>query len=256
MKQINSISDLVDDILDTRSKSQNGRFKKLDDDVERVSDVVAGLMQRLSDHLSAYQFQYSKSKKQLHKTVNSFRCEITCQTDAENLSGVYVGVAFLVSIRNNKYKHWHENIFSDGKKGYLLVCDVATLVNGGQILKWNLVDPGSRQAEIEQIILLLEEHVLPFFNIFVGNNAYAEYLKNKNFKVVSKHQAILHAVWLGETLFARQLINEILESKRVGLKEFEERQVSYLEHGYPDVVDWGDHVGEWVKKTIQLGLSN
>ena len=249
-----NVNELVNKILDTRKKTEPHRFKTLNQDVEKVSDVLNDLMLKLSEHFASYNFKYSKSKKQIHKTTNGFRHEITCESDSNNLSGVQIGIGFQISVKNNKFKAWESEVFPYDGSENLVVSSIGDLVAKDRYFKWDLVDPSSRSDKIDEIINLVEKYVLPFFENFNSRDKYAEFLKQSDFRVVFKHYAVEHAVWLGEISLAHKLIEEILDDKELSSCALKQKILYFLKHGYPDIIDVSDEISYWARASIQMGL--
>jgi len=254
MKKIDDVSDIVSQAIKSYKITKEHRFKALSPDVERVGDVIDIFLSQLCDALSVHKFKYSKNKKQLYKTVNGFRFEITCSSDSSNLSGMYVGVSFMASVSNTIYKKWYSSIFPYRVDGCLVACDLGKLSNISNLCKWEISDSNTRPEIFCEILTLINGHVITFFENFSCEDVYREYIRGSNFRIVFRHYAVMHAVWLNDSPLACTLIDEILKGTGNTLEELKVQRQMFVEKGCPEFLDVGDEVGYWAKGSIQLKL--
>jgi hypothetical protein len=254
MKKIDDVSDLVSQAIESNQITKENRFKELGPDVERVGDVIDIFLSQLCDALSVHKFKYSKNKKQLYKTVNGFRFEITCRSDSSNLSGIYVGISFMISVSNTRYKKWYSAIFPFRADGCLVACDLGKLSNISNLCKWDISDSNTRPEIFYEILTLINGHVITFFENFSCEDVYRKYIRGSNFRIVFRHYAVIHAVWLNDSPLACTHIDEILQDTGNTLEELKAQRQMFVNEGCPKYLDAGDEVGYWAKTSIQLRL--
>jgi hypothetical protein len=254
LKNIDSVNELVADTLESRNKTQKDKFKKLDSDVEKVADVINYSLLQVIESLATHEFKYSKSKRQLYKTVNGFRFEINCNSDSSNLSGVHVGVEFLISVNNNRYKKWYSAVFPYNNNGCLVACDMGKLISNITVCKWELSESSTRRKALVEIIAVIQKYVVPFFDNFKSEDTYRKYLKRTNYRVIFKHYAVMHATWLNDNSLACDLINEIITNNGHTLIELKTAMKYFVQNGYPEYLDAEDVLSIWAKTSIQLRL--
>lgn len=254
MKKIDSPEELVEDILLTRRKTQGARFEPLPSGVEKVKDVLNESMSNIATEFVAEGFSYAKSKKQISRVIGGFRQEITLESDSANLSGIHIGVGFQVSVRSNAFKKWEKETFSRDSHGYIFVTQIGYMTSDYRLLKWQLVDPESRDIEIKSIISNIKNYVLPFFDYFANAETFHHFLRKRDFSVLCEGYVVAYAVWLNDKPLAETIVMSILANKSVELEKMHQYINEYKVDGYPEEIFAGDHAMCWARDSVILGL--
>ncbi len=254
MQKIKSINGLVDSIIENRRKTQSRRFTKLDDDVEKVKDVLDGAMAIIAEKFAPDGFKYAKSKRAIYRTVGGFRHEIQMDSGSSNLSGVHVGARLTVSVRHNAFKKWEASVYNRPSKGFISIRQIGDMTPERSYLQWELVDTETRKTEIESMIYYIKNNAITFFEHFNNIETFHDYLRTMNFQVLFDNYAVNFAAWLDDKPLAEKIVRSILEHNGASESELKKYIAEYKNSGYPDEIFAADHAKCWAQDSIILGL--
>jgi hypothetical protein len=203
-KSLHSIDDHVQDIVETRRSSAAGRFKAVDVGAERVADVIAGAGSAIAQALSDQGFRWSAGKAVFSRKVGIFTHTIRLQGDAENRSGLHVGVSMHAAVTSTALGQWRRD--HCGRSDPMLwATQVGYLSEAQGYLKWQLLDPALRAAEIESMVSAIRDWVLPVFDKYTTPEMLKQHLHERRELLHAPHWAIEIALWLQSPQTAEEI---------------------------------------------------
>ncbi len=170
-KSLTTLDSHTSDIVETRRKSKEARFKALPAGVERVDDVIRQAVDYLGNQLAPLGFKAAPSKLTFSRKSNETTQVIALRPDAGNLSGVTVQVSANVLVRSLSYKRWTGEHGTKYATEYLWVRQLGYLSGHHEYLKWELVDPITRENELSDLLSRIQSLALPAFSAWADKES-------------------------------------------------------------------------------------
>lgn len=218
-KSLHSVEDHVADIVSARERATGGKFQAAAPGAERVADVIDAAGLEISKALSESEFKWSKTRRTLTRRTKHFSHEISFQGDAENTSGIHIGVSVHTCVRSKELGAWRETNAGRNYSG-VWASQIGYLDGSFNYLKWQLLDKDRRQSEIDSIVSTIEVLALPAFEPFRFKGELVEHLLQLNQLARNPYNAIDIALWLGNVAAAKEFLNQYLRTKEHARKEF------------------------------------
>lgn len=218
-KSLLSLDDHVQDIVNARRRTQSGRFQQVAPDTERVSDVIASSCASVAEAFAATGFRWSKSGLHFSRKVGSFTHIVSFQADGANSSGSHIGVAIHAQAKSTELAKWREaNGVATGSN--IWSTQIGYLAPAHEYLKWQLVDPVTRPAEIASMVKTVHELAIPAFHISSSKESLSAYLLERREITWIPDWATDTALWLGNRTAAELLIQIHINSRKEVAAEF------------------------------------
>lgn len=219
-KSLSTIESHISDVADNRRKTQNARFKPLPSDVERVDDVLRQTVADLADGLAEKGFKPAMSKLSLSRKLGEITQTISLERVASNLSGVSVQIGAHVSVSAASYSRWSRTEGTGYASKYLWARGLGYLCGQHNHLRWQLVDPFARQAELKHLLDSISTLALPAFSAWANKESISEAVFR--FTELERIDWLMSvALWAGDRRAARQLIIKHLQMHPSRLSEYE-----------------------------------
>jgi len=210
-KSLRTLDDHVQNTLESRSRTQAGRFQPMEPGTERVADVVACSCAAVAEAFANDGFKWSKSALRFSRKVGAFTHIVSFQSDSANTSGSHVGVSIHAQVKSSVLAEWREtagvttgdNIWST-QIGYLSLAH--------DYLKWQLVDPVMRQVEVASMVNAVRAFVMPAFAVCSTKEGLSAQLLERREITWTPDWAIDVALWVDNKAAAQALIDSYLAS--------------------------------------------
>jgi hypothetical protein len=210
-KSLRSLDDHIQDTLDARRRTQSGRFQPAAPGTERVADVVASSCAEVAEAFAGMGFRWSKSGLRFSRKVGPFTHIVSFQTDSANSSGSHVGVAMHARTKCIELARWREaNGVTTGDN--LWGSQIGYLSPEHEYLKWQLVDPGKRQAEIDSMVKAVHELAIPAFDVCRTKESLSARILERPEMTWIPDWAVDIALWAGNKAAAEALVFKKLQS--------------------------------------------
>jgi hypothetical protein len=211
-KSLRSLDDHVQDTLDSRRRTQSGRFQPVAPDIERVTDVVTSSCTSVAEAFAPDGFRWSKSGLRFSRKVGTFTHIVSFQSDAANSSGSHVVVSIHAQAKSAELAKWREtNGVTTGDN--LWITQIGYLSPAHEYLKWQLVDPVTRQSEVASMVKTVSELAVPAFSICSTKQDLSAQLLERPEMTWIPDWAVDVALWVGNRAAAEVLINNHLASR-------------------------------------------
>jgi hypothetical protein len=205
-KSLTSLNAHTDDILDGRRRTKDARFKPLPQGVEHVSSVLEHAIEFLQTHLSERGFRAAPSQLSLSRKVGDLTQVVRLRPSGSNLSGVSAEVTAEALVKSSSLKRWTKNEGSKYPRELFWVRQLGYLGGGNQYFKWQLVDPGTREAELRDLLQKVQTLALPALEAWGTKESIPSAVFR--FTEVERIDWLVEAaLWAGSTDAARQLIS-------------------------------------------------
>jgi hypothetical protein len=208
-KSLHSIDDHVQAIVESRRTTATGRFTAADPGAERVADVIAGAGAVIAEALADQGFRWSPGKSTFSRKVGVFKHTIRFQGDAENRSGLHVGVAMHAEVASTALAQWRR-VHCGRYDAYLWATQVGYLSEAHSYLKWQLVDPAHRASEIDSMLSAIRDWVLPVFGIYSDPAVLERNLVERRELLKAPMWAVEIALWLQSRQTAEEIVAAFL----------------------------------------------
>lgn len=209
-KSLGSLDDHVQDTLDARRRTQSGRFQSVAPGTERVADVVLSSCAAVAEAFAEFGFRWSKSKLHFSRKVGAFTHIVSFQADRENSSGSHIGVSIHAQSKNVELAQWRDKSgVATGDN--IWITQIGYLSHAHEYFKWQLVDPATRQAEIDSMVSTIHELAMPAFEICSSKENLAANLLDRYEMTWIPDWAVDIALWVGNTAAADALVRSKLE---------------------------------------------
>jgi hypothetical protein len=211
-KSLRSLEDHVQDTLDSRRRTQSGRFQPVAPDTERVADVVASSCASVAEAFAPDGFRWSKSGLRFSRKVGAFTHIVSFQADGANSSGSHVGVSIHAQAKSTELAKWRE---TDGVTtgDNIWATQIGYLSPTHEYLKWQLVDPVARQVEVASMVKTVHELAIPAFAVCSTKESLSAQLLERREIAWIPDWAVDIALWVGNKAAAEALINSHLTSR-------------------------------------------
>jgi hypothetical protein len=209
-KSLHTIDDHVQSIVETRRRTAAGRFNAVGDDVERVADVIAGAGAVIAEVLSEHGFRWSAGKSAFTRKVGIFKHVIRFQGDADNRSGLHVGVSLHAEVTSTALAQWRRSHCGRANGAILWATQVGYLSDAHSYLKWQLVDAALRASEIDSMVSAIRDWVLPVFEVYSAPETLVQHLDTRRELMHAPHWAIEIALWLQSPQTAEDIVAAVL----------------------------------------------
>jgi len=179
----------IDDILHHQLKLKKIR-REIDlgdiHSLEKPREVYLGVCSIIADYFKDYGFRFLKSAVSLVKEDESKEIKLTVrfQSYYNNIAGVYVGLSVGFTIASGALNKWQKKHGIPGQisSGVIFFGDLSMFSQSNAIqFLWNLADKNERQIAVIEIIDLIENKVMPFFDFFDDVENVSEIIIGGNF---------------------------------------------------------------------------
>ncbi len=215
-KSLRSLNDHVLDTLESSRRTKSGRFQPVVPGTERVADVISTSCASVAEAFSGMGFRWAKSGLRFSRKVGSFTHIISFQADSANLSGSHVGVAIHAQSKCAELAKWRDmNGLTTGDN--IWNTQIGYLSPTHEYLKWQLVDPIARQAEVASMVKTIHELAMPAFDVCSTKEKLAAHLLERREITWIADWAVDVALWAGNKAAAEILVREHLSSRQGAL---------------------------------------
>jgi hypothetical protein len=212
-KSLLTLDDHVQDTVDARRRTQSGRFQQVGPETERVADVIAIFCLSVAEAFASAGFRWAKSGLRFSRKVGAFTHIVSFQADGANSSGAHVGVAIHAQAKNTELAKWREaNGVTTGSN--IWSTQIGYLSPAHEYLKWQLVDPGSRPAEIASMVQTVRGLAMPAFDISSSKESLSAHLLERREITWIPDWATDTALWLENRSAAESLIHNHIHSRK------------------------------------------
>lgn len=208
-----SLVDHTQDIFEARRRSHAGRFQAVPEGTELAGDLVISSCSAVADAFKAEGFRWAKSGLRFSRKVGSFTHIVSFQSDSANTSGHHVAVAMHAQVKSSALEKWRDsnNGITDGSNVW--ITQVGYLSPAHEYLKWQLVDPATRIAEIDNMIETVRKLVLPAFDVCSSTESLGDRILERREIVWIPDWAIDIALWVNNRNAAESLVKIFLETR-------------------------------------------
>ena len=170
MHRLNSIDEILSHQLKIKKARAEIQFQSISN-LERPREVYLKTCLTIANYFERYGFKYLKSSAELVQETNdkSLKFKIRFQSDYSNIAGVYVGLSVTVFIESIGLKKWQKQHAIPGQTPWAMIYvgDISKFSQTKHLLfQWNIADNNEREIAIIEIIDLIENDVLPTFELF------------------------------------------------------------------------------------------
>jgi hypothetical protein len=220
-KTLHTLDDHVQDTIEARRRTQSGRFQPVAPGTEHVADVISSSCASVADAFTNVGFRWSKSGLRLSRKVGPFTHIVSFQADSANSSGSHVVVSLHAQVKSGELSKWRESAgVADGDNvwstqlGYLSVAH--------EYFKWQLVDPDTRQSEIESMIKTIRELALPAFDACSSKNSLSTNILERREITSVRDWSVDTALWVENNTAATTLVLAYLSASPHNASNFHE----------------------------------
>jgi hypothetical protein len=218
-KSLTTLDAHTADIVETRRKTKESRFKPLPVGAERVADVLQQAVDYLSSHLAPLGFKAAPSKLAFSRKCGETTQVIALQAGAGNLSGVSVQVSADACVKSASYKKWTGEHGTKYATPYLWIRQIGYLAGGHEYFKWQLVDPASRDGELRDLLSRIRSLALPAFQDWSDKESICRAVVRRT--EVDRIDWLMEiALWCGNRDVARLLAEQHLQMCPRDMPEF------------------------------------
>lgn len=250
-KSLRSLDDHVQDTLEARHRTQSGRFQPVAAGTERVADVVATSCASVAEAFVTNGFRWSKSGLHFSRRVGTFTHIVSFQADSANSSGSHVVVSIHIQVKSSELAKWREtNGVTTGDN--IWITQIGYLSPTHEYLKWQLVNPNTRQTEVASMVKTIHEIAMPALNVCSTKEGLAAQLLERHEMTWIADWAVDIALWVGNKAAAAALIHRHLASRPDLAAKFAE--YSRIEAANPSASRPTDrlHCLAWVARKHEL----
>lgn len=208
-KSFHTIEDQVNAIVETRRITAAGQFAPVEAGVERVADVIAAAGAIIAESLSTTGFSWSPGKSTYTRKLGIFKQQIRIQGDADNRSGLHVGVSLHADVTSSALARWRRD-HGTGNSAIVWATQVGYLTEAHGYLKWQLVDPDTRGAEVDSMLDTVRNHVLPVFQHYATPETLLQQLECRRELLTTPAWALEIAMWLQSPQSAQAIVAAFL----------------------------------------------
>jgi hypothetical protein len=218
-KSLLSLDDHIQDTIDARCQTRSGRFQKVSSDTERAADVISSSCASVAEAFAATGFRWSKSALSLSRRLGSFTHIVSFQADGTNSSGSHVGIAIHAQTKCTELAKWREsNGVTTGSS--IWITQIGYLSPAHEYLKWQLVDPITRQAEIASMVQTIRDLAIPAFDVANSKKSLSTHLVERREITWIPDWAVDTALWLENRPAAEALIRNHIYSRKEMATDF------------------------------------
>jgi hypothetical protein len=208
-KSLTTLDSHTADVVETRRKTQEARFKPVPIGAERVDDVLRQAVDYLSSHLAPLGFKAAPSKLAFSRKSGDVTHVIALQADASNLSGVSVEVSADARVKSASHKRWTGEHGTKYSREYLWIQQLGYLSGGHDYYKWQLVDPTQREKELADLLSRIRTLALPVFQEWIDKGNICRALMRRT-EVDRIDWLMETALWCGNSDVAKLLAEQHL----------------------------------------------
>lgn len=212
-KKLRSLNDHVEDILEARRRSHFGRFQAVPPDTELVDDIVTSSCGAVAATFLAEGFRWAKSGLRFSRKVGPFTHIVSFQRDGANASGYHAAVSMHAQVKSNALEKWRVSNNGVADSSNVWIKQVGYLTPAHEYLKWQLVDPATRQEEIDNMIETVRNIVLPAFDVCTSIESLGNRILERKEIVWVPDWALDVALWTGNKNAAESLVKIFLGAK-------------------------------------------
>lgn len=218
-KSLTTLDSHTADIVAERRKTKDARFKALPAGIERVEDVVRHAIDYLAEHLAPLGFKAAPSKLTLSRKAGETTQVIALRTDAGNLSGVSVRVSVEALVRSPSLKRWTAEHGTKYAREHLWAKQLGYLSGHHEYLKWQLIDPATREQELSDLLSRIQSLALPVFAAWSERDAIRRALFRRT-EVDRLDWLMEMALWCGDAAAASGLAEQHIRIRPQDKSEF------------------------------------
>ena len=236
-KSLRTLDDHTQDVLDARRRSAGGRFQPVPAGTERVADVITNSCAAVAEAFRGTGFRWSKSGLRFSRKVGLFSHIVSFQADGDNHSGSHVGLSMHAQVTSRGLATWREvNGTTTGSNVW--ISQVGYLSAAHEFVKWQLVDPLSRPAEIESMVSTVNALAMPAFEVCTSKERLCAHLLERREITWQADWAVDIALWVGNKSAAEHLVAQYLQAQPRLAPAFYEHYRHHVEHlGHSRPVD-------------------
>lgn len=210
-KSLTSLDAHTADIIKTRRRTMDARFKALPAGVERVDEVLRGAIDYLYMHLQSQGFKAAPSQLSLSRKVGEITQVVRLRPTSSNLSGVSAEVSAEALMKSASLKRWTECEGTKYGSGLFWIKQLGYLSGGEDYFKWQLVDSSAREQELSDLLSKIQSLALPAFEAWADKRAMADAVFR--FTEADRIDWLLEiALWSGNRSAAEQLVQHYMQN--------------------------------------------
>ncbi len=220
-KTLHTLDDHVQDTIEARRRTQSGRFQPVATGTERVADVISSSCASVADAFTNIGFRWSKSGLRFSRKIGPFTHIVSFQADSANSSGSNVVVSLYAQVKSGELSKWRESAgVADGDNVWITQLGYLSIAH--EYFKWQLVDPDTRQSEIESMIKAIRELALPAFEACSSKNSLSANILERREITSGRDWSVDTALWVENNTAATTLVLADLSASPRNASNFHE----------------------------------
>jgi hypothetical protein len=164
---ITSVGQVIDKIAHEKRRAGKARFKPRDPNTEAPSEVYKAACAAIAAHFP--DFRYAKTGPRISRKASPLTFEVSFQSSHNNVAGEFVALRIGAGVHSDQLKKWRQqqpnaSCISDHVAGGLL----GNLREPTTYLEWDLADPKTRLAVIDDAAKAIHDLAIPYFARFAN----------------------------------------------------------------------------------------
>ena len=254
MRKFVDMAAMLRETAERKQRAAQMRRAGTPEGLDEPSVVYEAACAAIGQALAPAGFRYAKSGPHLRRNVGDFTHEISFQSSHHNVRGEYVALWIHAAVRSKSIKAWRRR--QDPQIGW-------DRVAGGQIgnlepepgwSEWNLADPETRSAAVNEAVGAIQRTILPFFALFVDRGAALTTLDTWPTPGVEPVPAIELALAYDDRARAQRLLQQFFHHHADLLPKYRTALLEFRSAGVPSYRPAG-YAAELAKATIEYGLT-
>lgn len=147
---------------------------------EKPRDVFLAACAELARRFEPHGFSYAKSGPHISRRRGDLAFEVGFASSHYNVAGGHVALTLYAGVRSKRLRKWRleqgsREVASDRVAGGML----QNLKPGTPLAMWDVADPSSRGAVLDDVEHAIREAALPYFALFEDDDALVRRLKHE-----------------------------------------------------------------------------
>jgi len=237
-----SFRDAILGVASRKAATAAYRAKGRPEGVEGTRDVYLTSCASIAKTFEGHGFRFAKSGPHFTRAEGDFTYRVAFQSSRHNIPGQHVRMWVHATVHSKRLGEFRKSHLSDNLVNDYVAGGMVHLLLPGNVamVEWELADPKTRSATVNDVVGFIQEHVLPYFAMFSAPGQLIERLAQEPVPAFGIRESTEFTLCFGNkgsaqkvlTRFLRErvdLLSDIERVKREGFRHPNHRPSNYSE---------------------------
>jgi hypothetical protein len=210
-----TLLDVIKGIGSRKAAAAAYRTKGKPAGVEDARVVYLAACAAIAKEFEGLGFRYAKSGPHFTRTEGPFQFRVSFQSSHHNIPGQHVRLWVHATVSSKKIKDLRQAHLPDTFANEYIAGGMLHRILPGKVamVEWELADPKTRSATVTDVVGLIRNHVLPYFEMFADTARLISTLKQLSVPALDPRRAVEYALCFGSKESAQQVLSRFISER-------------------------------------------